>query len=63
MPYLAGIQGQCDLPESCIECVSFMDDIIQGDERVDFCDSEYPALSELYHIVKDMVWKTEGAGH
>mgnify|MGYP000858197890 FL=1 len=28
-------------------------DNVQGDERVDL-DAEYPALSELYHIVKDM---------
>ena len=28
-------------------------DFVQGDERVDF-DAEYPATSELYHVVKDM---------
>jgi len=49
---LAGIQGQCDLPGISIRVCIIMDNG-QGDERVDF-DSEYPALSELYHIVKDM---------
>lgn len=49
---LAGIQGQCDLSEISIRVYCIMD-YVQGDERVDF-DTEYPAISELYHIVKDM---------
>ncbi len=49
---LAGIQGQCDLSEISIR-VYYIMDYVQGDERVDF-DKEYPAISELYHIVKDM---------
>ncbi len=49
---LAGIQGQCDLSEISIRVYCIMD-YVQGDERVDF-DKEYPAISELYHIVKDM---------
>ncbi|WP_394249574.1 DUF2489 domain-containing protein [Vibrio profundi] len=49
---LAGIQGQCDLSEISIRVYNIMD-FVQGEERVDF-DTEYPAISELYHIVKDM---------
>ncbi|WP_070970861.1 DUF2489 domain-containing protein [Vibrio sonorensis] len=49
---LAGIQGQCDLSEISIRVYCIMD-YVQGDDRVDF-DKEYPAISELYHIVKDM---------
>ena len=49
---LAGIQGQCDLSEISIRVYNIMD-FVQGDERVDF-DAEYPATSELYHVVKDM---------
>ncbi len=49
---LAGIQGQCDLSEISIRIYCIMD-YVQGDERVNF-DKEYPAISELYHIVKDM---------
>jgi hypothetical protein len=47
-----GIQGQCDLSEICIRIYCIMD-YVQGPERVDF-ELTYPALSELYHIVKDM---------
>lgn len=49
---LAGIQGQCDLSEISIRVYCIMD-YVQGDDRVDF-EKEYPAISELYHIVKDM---------
>ena len=49
---LAGIQGQCDLSEISIRVYNIMD-YVQGDDRVDF-DQQYPATSELYHIVKDM---------
>ncbi|MGD8112399.1 DUF2489 domain-containing protein [Vibrio sp. TRT 21S02] len=49
---LAGIQGQCDLSEISIRVYCIMD-YVQGEERVDF-DKQYPAISELYHIVKDM---------
>ncbi|MCZ0760501.1 DUF2489 domain-containing protein [Vibrio diabolicus] len=48
----AGIQGQCDLSEISIRVYSIMD-YVQGEDRVDF-DKTYPAISELYHIVKDM---------
>ncbi|WP_165312606.1 DUF2489 domain-containing protein [Vibrio ziniensis] len=49
---MAGIQGQCDLSEISIRVYNIMD-YVQGEARVDF-DAEYPAISELYHIVKDM---------
>ncbi|MGF1722654.1 DUF2489 domain-containing protein [Vibrio kyushuensis] len=49
---LAGIQGQCDLSEISIRVYNIMD-YVQGDNRIDF-DQHYPALSELYHVVKDM---------
>ncbi|MDA0150063.1 DUF2489 domain-containing protein [Vibrio sp. LaRot3] len=49
---LAGIQGQCDLSEISIRVYCIMD-YVQGEDRVDF-DAEYPAISELYHVVKDM---------
>ncbi|WP_434634428.1 DUF2489 domain-containing protein [Vibrio sp. SCSIO 43086] len=48
----AGIQGQCDLSEISIRVYNIMD-YVQGEDRVDF-DKTYPAISELYHIVKDM---------
>ncbi|MBD1566590.1 DUF2489 domain-containing protein [Vibrio sp. SA48] len=49
---MAGIQGQCDLSEISIRVYCIMD-YVQGEPRIDF-DSVYPAISELYHIVKDM---------
>ncbi|MDE1238770.1 DUF2489 domain-containing protein [Vibrio aestuarianus] len=49
---MAGIQGQCDLSEISIRVYCIMD-YAQGEQRIDF-DSVYPAISELYHIVKDM---------
>lgn len=48
----AGIQGQCDLSEISIRVYNIMD-YVQGEDRVDF-DRTYPAISELYHVVKDM---------
>ena len=50
---LAGIQGQCDLSEISIRVYCIMD-YVQGDDRIDF-DEKYPAIAELYHVVKDMV--------
>lgn len=47
-----GIQGQCDLSEIAIRVYSIMA-YLQGDAKIDV-DKAYPALSELYHIVKDM---------
>ncbi|HHC6647183.1 DUF2489 domain-containing protein [Vibrio parahaemolyticus] len=47
-----GIQGQCDLSEISIRVYCIMD-YVQGENRVNF-DEVYPAISELYHIVKDM---------
>ncbi|WP_428771940.1 DUF2489 domain-containing protein [Vibrio sp.] len=49
---LAGIQGQCDLSEIAIRVYCIMD-YVQGEQRVDF-DQEFPAIAELYHIVKEM---------
>ncbi|EMD1177554.1 TPA: DUF2489 domain-containing protein [Vibrio harveyi] len=48
----AGIQGQCDLSEISIRVYNIMD-YVQGEDRIDF-DTTYPAISELYHTVKDM---------
>ncbi len=48
----AGIQGQCDLSEISIRVYCIMD-YVQGENRVNI-DEVYPAISELYHIVKDM---------
>lgn len=50
---LAGIQGQCDLSEISIRVYCIMDHV-QGDDRIDF-DKTFPAIAELYHVVKDMV--------
>lgn len=49
---MAGIQGQCDLSEISIRVYCIMD-YVQGEQRVNF-EQEYPAISELYHLVKDM---------
>ncbi|MCK6265545.1 DUF2489 domain-containing protein [Vibrio sp. ZSDE26] len=49
---LAGIQGQCDLSEISIRVYNIMD-YVQGESRIDM-DQQYPALSELFHVVKDM---------
>ncbi|CAH0527315.1 DUF2489 domain-containing protein [Vibrio hippocampi] len=49
---LATIQGQCDLSEAAIRLYNIMD-YVQGESRIDF-DQAYPALSELFHVVKEM---------
>lgn len=49
---MAGIQGQCDLSEIAIR-VYYLMDYVQGEERVNF-DETYPAIAELFHIVKEM---------
>ncbi|WP_413285454.1 DUF2489 domain-containing protein [Vibrio sp. MA40-2] len=49
---LAGIQGQCDLSEISIRVFCILD-YVQGEQRIDV-QKEYPALFELYDIVKDM---------
>ncbi|MGL6172891.1 MAG: DUF2489 domain-containing protein [Vibrio sp.] len=48
----AGMQGQCDLSEVSIRIYSLMT-YLQGESRVDV-EQDYPALSELYHLVKEM---------
>ncbi|WPC74039.1 DUF2489 domain-containing protein [Vibrio porteresiae] len=50
---LAVIQGQCDVSEASIRIYNIMD-YVQGEQRVEHFEQEFPALSELYHIVKDM---------
>ncbi|MBF9001966.1 DUF2489 domain-containing protein [Vibrio nitrifigilis] len=50
---MAGINGQCDLSEASIRIYCIMD-YVQGEQRVEDFDQAYPALSELYHTVKDM---------
>ncbi|MCG7496754.1 DUF2489 domain-containing protein [Vibrio sp. Of7-15] len=49
---LAGIQGQCDLSEATIRIYCILD-YVQGEERIDFA-ATYPAMQELYDVVKDM---------
>lgn len=49
---MAGIQGQCDLSEVSIRIYCILD-YIQGNDRIDVA-KEYPALFELYEIVKEM---------
>ncbi|CAM2877678.1 DUF2489 domain-containing protein [Vibrio rarus] len=49
---LAGIQGQCDLSELSIRLCNILD-YVQGEQRIDVA-SRYPALSELFAVVKDM---------
>ncbi|WP_375752132.1 DUF2489 domain-containing protein [Vibrio sp. HN007] len=48
---LAGIQGQCDLAEVSIRVYHILD-YVQGEHRVDV-EKEYPALFELFSVVKD----------
>lgn len=47
-----GIQGQCDLSEICIRLYSLVK-CLQGSRKLSM-DDEFPSISELYHIVKDM---------
>lgn len=49
---MAGIEKQCDLSELSIRIYCILD-YVQGENRLDF-DKQYPAISELYHVVKDM---------
>ncbi len=48
----AGIQQQCDHSELAIRLYCIID-YLQGDDRIDV-EKDYPALSELYHVVKEM---------
>jgi len=48
----AGKQDQCDMSEVAIRLYKLME-VLQGDRQVDFA-SQYPAMNELYHVVKDM---------
>ncbi|KAB2824886.1 DUF2489 domain-containing protein [Aliivibrio finisterrensis] len=48
----AGMQEQCDHSELAIRLYCIMD-YLQEDDRIDV-EKDYPALSELYHVVKDM---------
>ena len=48
----AGMQEQCDYSELAIRLYSIMD-YLQEDDRIDV-EQDYPALSELFHVVKDM---------
>ncbi len=49
---LAGIQGQCDLSEISIRLCNILD-YVQGEQRIDVANT-YPALHELFEVVKDM---------
>ena len=49
---LAGRQQQCDLSEVAIRLYKLME-VLQGDKNIDF-SQHYPALFELYSVVKDM---------
>ena len=48
----AGLQEQCDFSELAIRLYCIMD-YLQDDDRINV-EADYPALSELYHVVKDM---------
>ncbi|MDD9156075.1 DUF2489 domain-containing protein [Aliivibrio sp. S4TY2] len=48
----AGMQEQCDHSELAIRLYCIMD-YLQEDDRIDV-EKDYPTLSELYHVVKDM---------
>ncbi|MDG3086831.1 DUF2489 domain-containing protein [Vibrio hannami] len=48
---LAGIQKQCDLAEVSIRVYHILD-YVQGEHRIDV-EKEYPALFELFSVVKD----------
>lgn len=49
---LAALQQQCDLSEAAIRLYMIMDHL-QGEMKIDFA-IRYPALFELYDVVKDM---------
>ncbi|WP_036801620.1 MULTISPECIES: DUF2489 domain-containing protein [Photobacterium] len=48
----AGKQDQCDMSEISIRLYKLME-VLQGEQAVDF-SGLYPAMTELYHVVKDM---------
>lgn len=48
----AGKQDQCDMAEISIRLYKLME-VLQAEQSVDFA-SQYPAMNELYHVVKDM---------
>ncbi|WP_299019989.1 DUF2489 domain-containing protein [uncultured Photobacterium sp.] len=48
----AGKQDQCDMSEISIRLYKLME-VLQAEKHVDFA-SQYPAMNELYHVVKDM---------
>jgi len=48
----AGKQEQCDMSEVSIRLYKLME-VLQGDRHVEFA-SQYPAMNELYQVVKDM---------
>ncbi|PKF51383.1 DUF2489 domain-containing protein [Enterovibrio nigricans] len=49
---MATLQEQCDLSEAAIRLYMIMDHL-QGEKRVEF-PTRFPALYELYDVVKDM---------
>lgn len=49
---MAGMQQQCDLSEIVIRVYCIMD-YVQGEDRIDF-SVDFPAIYDLYNIVKDM---------
>ncbi|WP_261816424.1 DUF2489 domain-containing protein [Vibrio gallicus] len=49
---LAGIQGQCDLSELSIRLCNILD-YVQDEQRIDVA-KRFPALNELFTVVKDM---------
>ncbi|MBE1277023.1 DUF2489 domain-containing protein [Enterovibrio baiacu] len=49
---MATLQEQCDLSEAAIRLFMIMDHL-QGEKRVDY-PTRFPALYELYDVVKDM---------
>ncbi|RXJ72645.1 coproporphyrinogen III oxidase [Veronia nyctiphanis] len=49
---MATLQEQCDLSEAAIRLYMIMDHL-QGEKRIEF-PTQYPALYELYDVVKDM---------
>lgn len=48
----AGKQDQCDMSEVSIRLYKLME-VLQDDRQVNFA-SQYPAMNELYQVVKDM---------
>ncbi|PSW13100.1 DUF2489 domain-containing protein [Photobacterium sanctipauli] len=48
----AGKQDQCDVSELSIRLYKLME-VLQGEKQVDFAN-QYPAMNELYQVVKDM---------